>query len=298
MMKLFWSQDYIVAAEDFDTTRKSGCIVESLRSNPIEGIDINPPPDITRTDLLQVHDPRYINAVQTGAPLGLATSQGFQWDPGLWRMACDHTGGMVAAALFAWRNQTVAGSLSSGQHHAGYDHGAGFCTFNGIALAARTVLNAGAQRVLIIDLDAHCGGGTWSLINGNNQIRQLDIAVNPYDSYTPHWLSSFDYVERARDYLPTLDRQLQVLTDSGEIFDLCIYYAGMDPFEKCHIGGLAGITAEILHLREQRVFNWCHEQGIPVAFGIGGGYINPIFTMEELVRLHRLTLFAALCNTS
>ena len=291
-MNLYWSDEYIITAEAFDTTRKSGWIIESLRSSPIDRINILCPAPLSREQLALVHDPRYIQAVQNGHPRSLASSQGFRWDPGLWSMACAHTSGMVAAAQDAWRNRTNAGSLSSGQHHAGHDYGAGFCTFNGIALAAKTVLQAGAERVLIIDLDAHCGGGTWSLIAGNNQVRQLDIAVNPFDSYAPHWLSTFDYIERARDYLPTLEKRLNNLTAGNTHFDICIYYAGMDPYEQCYIGGLPGITLDLLRKREEMVFDWCKVQEIPVAFGIGGGYINPQFPDKELVALHRLTLSA------
>lgn len=61
---------------------------------------------------------------------------------------------------------------------------AGFCTFNGIAIAAKQALRRGAKRVLIIDLDAHGSGRTHSLIAGDDRIEQLDIAVNAYESYT------------------------------------------------------------------------------------------------------------------
>ena len=159
VIPLYWSEDYIVAKEAFDTTRKSGWVVESLQSDPVQGLQLSQPDKIGIEGLAIIHQRRYIEAVATGEPRNLAESQGFHWDPGLWRMACAHTSGMVAAAQFAYHNHTNAGSLSSGQHHAGYDSGAGFCTFNGIALAAKYVLDAGANRVLIIDLDAHCAGG-------------------------------------------------------------------------------------------------------------------------------------------
>lgn len=55
---------------------------------------------------------------------------------------------------------SLAGSIMS------YDSGAGFCTFNGIAIAAKQALRRGAKRVLIIDFDAHGSGGTHSLIAG------------------------------------------------------------------------------------------------------------------------------------
>ncbi len=72
-------------------------------------------------------------------------------------------------------------SLSSGQYQAKCNISDGFCTFNGIALAAKRVLRLGAKRSLIIDTDAHCAGGTHSLFENDDQIWQLDVAVNPYN---------------------------------------------------------------------------------------------------------------------
>jgi len=293
VIPLYWSEDYIVAKEAFDTTRKSGWIVNSLRADPIPGLQILQPEPITKADLAKVHDPRYIEAIATGLPRAIAESQGFRWDPGLWRMACAHASGMVAAAIYAYQNHSMAGTLSSGLHHAGYDSGAGFCTFNGIALAAVCTLGLGAKRVLIIDLDAHCGGGTNMLIAEHDKIIQLDIAVNPFDSYRPRRPSIFDFIESADKYLPTIQSHLEKLARRSEVYDLCIYYSGMDVYEKCSIGGLGRITFDILQHREEMVFAWCREQGIPVAFGVGGGYTNDTFNKDELVQLHRQTLLAA-----
>ena len=76
-------------------------------------------------------------------------------------MVLSSNGGAVAAGLAALEHG-VAGSLSSGLHHARREKGAGFCTFNGLVIAAREALTAGARSVLILDFDAHCGGGTRS----------------------------------------------------------------------------------------------------------------------------------------
>jgi acetoin utilization deacetylase AcuC-like enzyme len=293
MIRLYWSRDYVVAREDFDTTRKSAWIVDSLELEPIAACEIAVPEPLTAADLAEAQDPYYIEAVRTGMPVMLAESQGFRWDPGLWTMACAHTGGMVAAAQHSLKTGRTTGSLSSGQHHAKYDTGDGFCTFNGIALAARRALRAGARRVLIIDTDAHCGGGTHALIEQDDRIWQLDLAVNPYDRYCPRLPNTLDQMHAASAYLSTLHQRLESLAKSHERFDLCIYYAGMDPYERCHIGGLPGIDQAVLAGREALVFEWCRDQGIPVAFGLGGGYINAGFKRADLVELHRLTLHAA-----
>ncbi len=75
-------------------------------------------------------------------------------------MACVRISGMVAAAKLAVETGRTNGSISSGQHHAKYATGDGFCTFNGLALAAKRALDSGTRQVLIIDTDAHGAGGT------------------------------------------------------------------------------------------------------------------------------------------
>ena len=97
----------------------------------------------------------------TGAPTHLAESQGFDWDAQLWPMVAMSTGGVVAAAMAALETG-IAGSLSSGLHHARYGSGAGFCTLNGLVLAARSAIDGGAKSVLIILLVLSVG--SWYLM--------------------------------------------------------------------------------------------------------------------------------------
>ena len=67
----------------------------------------------------------------------------------------------------------------------------------------------------------------------------------------------------------------------------------MDPHQDCPVGGLPGIDARLLARREQRVFSWCAQRKLPVAFVLAGGYIGPELDQAGLVELHRLTLQAA-----
>jgi len=291
-VKLFFSPDYVRSGHAFETTRKSQWIVESLHREPMVGIELLAPDPLSETQLREVHDPSYVTAVRTGEPLALAESQGFPWDPSLWSMVCASNGGAVAAALAALA-EGVAGSLSSGLHHARRDRGAGFCTFNGLALGVRAACAAGAGAILVLDLDAHCGGGTHSLVAGDPHIWQLDIAVSPFDDYAPTARTTLDLVRDAARYLSVLQSRLQVLEAEAPAFDLCLYNAGMDPFEGCSIGGLRGITRSILEERERLVFDWCGRRRIPVAFVFAGGYLGPGLGESGLVGLHRLTLLAA-----
>ena len=239
-MRLYYGPAYVMAATGFDTTRKAAWVAESLRERPIAGVELIEPAALTEDELMAVHEPGYVRAVRTGEPADLAASNGIGWDPDLFPAVAASNGGAVAAALEALASGGVAGSLSSGLHHAQAGSGAGFCTFNGLALAARAAQRAGASRILILDLDAHCGGGTHELLGADPGILQLDVAVSSYDRYepTPPW--TLDLVVDADDYLTTIVRRLDALETSAERFDLVIYNAGMDPFEGSRVGGLAG----------------------------------------------------------
>jgi len=291
-MRLFYSPDYVASGHSFDTTRKARWIADSVAQAPIQGIELHAPAPLTRDDVIAIHDPAYVQAVETGEPRHLAESQGFQWDQALWRAVLSSNGGAVAAARAAMESG-VAGSLSSGLHHARYAAGAGFCTFNGLVIAAKAALAAGARAVLIVDLDAHCGGGTASLIAGEPRIRQIDVSVSSVDQYPSSEQCRLVMVRDGSEYLPCVRRALDQVDHAGDGFDLCLYNAGMDPFGDCAIGGLAGITHEHLAEREQIVFEWCAGRRLPVAFVLAGGYIGSRLDQAGLVALHRLTLSAA-----
>jgi len=292
-LDLFYSPAYVLSEYSFDTTRKSRWVAESLAERPIPGVRLVAPEPLDEAAVAAVHDPAYVTAVRTGEPRALAESGGFSWDPGLWSMVLASNGGAVSAALAALAGGRIAGSLSSGLHHAKRAHGDGYCTFNGLALAAGAAKRAGAERILVLDLDAHCGGGTFELLSGDPAVRQVDLAVSPYDRYGPSERMSLDVIVQAGEYLPTLRARLDALAKEGSPFDLVLYNAGMDPYEGCATGGLEGITREILAERERTVFDWCRAEGLPVAFVLAGGYTGARVTQAELVDLHRLTISAA-----
>lgn len=287
-MKLFYSPDYIAAAESFDTTRKSGWIAESLARNPVAGVEIVAPQPLTFEELAAVHDPAYVKSVRRGEPKPLAESQGFKWDPGMWLSVTASNGGVVAAATAAMTDG-VSGSLSSGLHHAQQGRGASYCTFNGLVIAAKRALDKGAHRVMILDLDAHCGGGTHSIIDGDDRIRQVDVSVNIVDAYWANGSNTLDILRDADKYLSTIEARLAELGP----FDLCMYNSGMDADERCEVGGFAGINADVLRQREEMVFSWAKQRGIPIAFVLAGGYCGSSLPQDELVKLHRFTIESA-----
>src|SRR5262249_21745552 len=147
-----------------------------------------------------------------------------------------------------------------GLHHARHGSGAGFCTFNGLAIAARAALAAGAGSVLILDFDAHCGGGSAALIEDDPRIWQIDVSTSDYDSYSSSERVWLEVVHRGADYLAAVRRGLDEAERRRPRFGLCLYNAGMDPYEGCPVGGIAGITPQTLAARERMVFEWSRQR--------------------------------------
>jgi acetoin utilization deacetylase AcuC-like enzyme len=145
LIYLYYSPVYVGSGYSFDTTRKAKWVADSLLDAPIPGIELVEPSPLTERDVARVHRAHFVDAVRTGQSADLAESQGFEWDQNMWPMVLASNGGVVAAALSAL-SSGVAGSLSSGLHHARADRGAGFCTFNGLVIAARQALSGGAER--------------------------------------------------------------------------------------------------------------------------------------------------------
>ena len=282
-MKLFYSPAYSAVGIRFNTFKKAGWIAASLRQHPIPGVELVAPEPATAAILERMHSAAYVRAVETGQPIDLARSNGLGWDDHLWASVTASTGGTIQAALTALATGQTAGSLSSGLHHARRDRGGLFCTFEGLTLAADAAIRAGAKRVLILDLDAHGGGGTHELIGRRSDIIHVDVSTSSLDNYVPKAPSVMAHEPDATKYLGTIQGALNGLNGT---FDLVIYNSGMDPFD----GG--AFTPELLAFaaaREALVFAWAKAHGVPIAFVLAGGYREA----REVVALHRLTVAAA-----
>jgi len=274
---------------DYDTVRKAALIVDALRDHPVPGVELRDAVPVTATELELVHDPAYVAAVRDGDPGDLAESNGIGWDDGLFGAVCASTGGVRDAALWAWRNQRHAGAGSSGLHHAKYDRGDGFCTFNGLVVAARAALADGARRVLIIDLDAHCGGGTASLIEHVDGIEQIDVSVNTFDWYVGRPDARLWHTDGSR-FLDVVREALDTV-ESPETIDLVLYNAGVDIHELA--GGVRNITNATIDDRDRMVFEWANRHQLPVAFVFAGGYSGFGLELHDVIDLHQITIAAA-----
>lgn len=284
---IYFDDSYVVSGGGLETVRKADEVAKRIIDQFPEIKLVSPEP-ATVEQLLLAHTAEYIAAFLTGEPYDVATGGLGEWSEEVVASVLASTGGVIAAALAALKSGR-AGSLSSGLHHAKSDHGAGYCTINGLAIAALVALQNGAKSVGILDVDAHCGGGTFEILGDNPAIRIGDVSTSSFDS----WRSG---QERHKLEITTdPDRYLGVVAEMLEHIgrvDLLLFNAGMDPAQGGGAGSTRGFTSELLEQRELLVAEWCERTNTPVAFVLAGGYVGSGLTLGDVADLHMHTVAA------
>ena len=239
-------------------------------------------------DVLRVHTAAYWQRVRD---LRLSAAEvrrlGLPQSPQLVRRSLSSSAGTLQSARHALRDG-IALNLAGGTHHAFADRGEGFCVLNDQAIAAAHLLAYGlARQILIVDLDVHQGDGTASIFRqeprvftfsmhagANYPLRKeqsdLDVALA---------LGTGDaaYLAQLMATLPHLLEQVQP--------DFIFYQAGVDVLLTDKLGKLA-LTPTGCRQRDELVLALCHDQQIPVAVTMGGGYSE---RLADIVDAH--------CNT-
>jgi acetoin utilization deacetylase AcuC-like enzyme len=76
-------------------------------------------------------------------------------------------------------------------HHAGSDHFGGYCFLNNAAIAAQKLLDDGASRVAILDVDYHHGNGTQQIFYRRDEVLFVSLHGDPDQEY-PYLLGFAD----------------------------------------------------------------------------------------------------------
>lgn len=181
--------------------------------------------------------------------------------------------GTLLAARLALENG-IACNTAGGSHHARRAHGAGFCTFNDVAVAALALLAEDAiGSAMVIDLDVHQGDGTAEILAGDRRVFTVSVHAeknypvrkieSDMDVALPDGVRDDAYIEIIED---TLHRATQAFRP-----DIVFYNAGVDPHEDDRLGRLS-ITDSGIERRDRTVIGWFRMRGIPLCGVIGGGY--------------------------
>jgi acetoin utilization deacetylase AcuC-like enzyme len=246
------------------------------------------PPRAPREDLLLVHTADYVDRFTRGKLTPQEERRlGFPWSEALVERSYRAAGGTCEAARHALDHGTAM-NLAGGTHHAFPDHGEGFCVFNDVAVAIRSLQRDGAiARAAIIDLDVHQGNGTHAIFAGDERVFTFSMhGTRNYPFKKVPGSLDIELADATGDdeYLSLLAEALPRVIAAAHP-DLIVYLAGADPHEHDRLGRLS-LTFDGLARRDSIVLEHCREVGLPVAVVIAGGYGIPI---EDTVRVHVTT---------
>jgi acetoin utilization deacetylase AcuC-like enzyme len=250
------------------------------------------PEPATDEQILRVHHHNYLEKVKTGtlSPKEIRRI-GFPWSPEMVERSRRSSGGTMGACRAALEDG-IAVNLAGGTHHAGPDHGEGFCIFNDSAIAARAMQAEGrARRILIIDCDVHQGNGTAACFAGDPTVFTFSIHAErnfPFRKFPSDLDIGLEDGAGDDVYLDMLEVGLSRAIALSHA-NLAIYLAGADPYIGDRLG-LLSLTMNGLAARDQLVFDLCHEHSIPIAVVMAGGYAPNV---DNIVAIHLQTIHLA-----
>lgn len=232
---------------------------------------------VSKDDLKRVHSPDYVDRVFAGQePNGFGNTDPRVPEACLWTIG-SMVGAVKAAALQATGFPVC--SPSSGFHHAGYADGGGFCTFNGLAVAAQLYLDKNpGHKVGIIDCDVHYGDGTADILS---KVPELGARV------VHHTSGRYFHEDADRlEFFHWLHESIDDINDQG--CNVVIYQAGGDMHQDDPLGGF--LDDDDMALRDRLVFTRVRAG---VAWNLAGGYRKPKGDHWPVLETHRRTWLEA-----
>ncbi len=265
--------------------RKYGRLAALLRQRGLAPLGFVEPEPAGADLLALAHDGAYVDQVLACVvPREIERRIGLPVDAGVVRRACTSAGGTLLAARLALRHG-LAGSSAGSSHHGQRATGAGFCVFNGVAIAAKALKREGTiKRALVVDLDVHQGDGTADCLWDDPDL--FTFSVHAETNYPARRIPGdldvglADGIEDDA-YLEALGSHLPRLLGATQP-DLVFYNAGVDPHRDDKLGRLS-LTDEGLRRRDRFVIEEARRRDVPLVSVVGGGYADDV---EALARRH------------
>jgi len=293
-MKLFYSDTFelpLPATHRFPMA-KYGLLRERIIQSDLD-VELLIPPSATDQQLLLVHTPEYLENVKSGRLTKVQQRRiGFPWSEKMVERSRRSTGATIAAA-FAAAKSSMAFNLAGGTHHSFSDSGQGFCVFNDVCVAIRTLQHAGLiKTALVVDCDVHQGNGTAAITRDDDSITTFSMhccenfpfkkTESDFDVGLPPKTGDDFYLRSLRQTLDRISTEL--------IPDMVFYLAGADPFKGDRLG-LLSVTQDGLRQRDRIVFDFFGDRGIPITTCMAGGYADDV---NKIVDLHFETVLQAM----
>lgn len=139
------------------------------------------PPLATMDELTLAHPQHFVERIRGLDAMGTGVFD--TPDTVAWAGVFDRARAAVGATMEAVRLVTQGRAKhvfnpGGGLHHAFAERARGFCIFNDIAIAVRSLAQAGFEKVAVIDIDGHHGDGTQEILYDHGA---LHISMHQYD---------------------------------------------------------------------------------------------------------------------
>ena len=186
----------------------------------------------------------------------------------------------AAHALNLGQRSTFALTRPPG-HHAGADFFGGYCFLNNAALAAQHLLDDGAKKVAILDIDYHHGNGTQSIFYQRDDVLFISIHADPRSEY-PFYLGHADETGDGAGLGYNMNIPLPHGATAAHWFaaletaclklgayapDALVVSLGVDTFAGDPLSKFALQSSDFLRIGERIAY-----LGLPTAFVFEGGY--------------------------
>jgi len=146
--------------------------------------EYRPSPVASEAQLARFHEKAYIEALREAsasgrvdaavrARHGIGTMENPLF-PGVFERASTSVGGSIRAAELAIEGR-VAYHPAGGTHHGRPGRASGFCYFNDPVFAILALLDAGLERIVYVDLDAHHGDAVQDAFAWDARVRTISI---------------------------------------------------------------------------------------------------------------------------
>jgi acetoin utilization deacetylase AcuC-like enzyme len=200
----------------FEMPRRAYLVRDRIRDVGLG--EILPPKSFGRAPLERVHRPDFVEFLATAWDRWSATGRAYDALPWMWptryfrRTRPDRIDGQMGYYSFdagtpitsgTWRAAqasadvalTAAEILGNGTHpavfalcrppghHAAADLYGGYCFLNNAAVAAQYLIDGGAERVAILDVDYHHGNGTQAIFYDRPDVLFLSLHGDPNEEY-------------------------------------------------------------------------------------------------------------------
>ncbi|MCB6184049.1 histone deacetylase family protein [Leeia sp. TBRC 13508] len=137
-----------------------------------------------RTDIEPIHIDGKLGfyAMDAGVPITAGTWEAVKSSADLALTGADKIAGGLPAAFALCRPPG---------HHAASEYMGGYCYLNNAAIAAQSLVDQGAKKVVVLDVDYHHGNGTQTIFYDRPDVMFVSLHGDPLHSY-PYYLGHKD----------------------------------------------------------------------------------------------------------